>query len=68
MHAIPVKELYTVQDVCIILNTGAAVVYGAIKHGEMRGVLVDGRVNVSHIALKEYLQQYGNATITTIMA
>ena len=63
VQSVPVKEFYTVQDVCVILNVGGASVYGAIKRGTVAGVRVGGVVHIRHAALEAYLQRRGAAPV-----
>jgi len=62
IQAVPVKDYYTVQDVCTILNVGGPSVYGAIKRGTLRGVRVNGVAHVRHEALVAYIARRGQAT------
>lgn len=54
-QTIPVKEWYTVQDVCVIMNVGGPSVYGAIKRGTLKAYRVSGVVHVKHEDLIAYL-------------
>lgn len=54
---IPMKEWYTIQDVCVILDVGGPSAYGAIKRGTMKGHRVNGVVHVSHANLLAYISR-----------
>ena len=58
-----VREYYTVQEVCTILNVGGPGVYGAIKRGTLRGVRINQVVHVAHDALLAYLSRRSNAPV-----
>jgi len=60
-QTVPVKEYYTIQDVCTILDVGGPSVYGAIKRGTLRGVRINGVAHVSHEALLAYINRRGQA-------
>lgn len=53
----PIKDWYTIQGVCMILNVGGPSVYGAIKRGTMKGHRVNGVVHVSHENLLAYISR-----------
>ena len=55
IQEIPVKEWYTIQDVCVILNAGGPSIYGAIKRGTMKGHRVNGVNHVKHENLLAYM-------------
>lgn len=60
-QTVPVKEYYTIQDVCTILDVGGPSVYGAVKRGTLRGVRINGIAHVRHDALLAYINRRGQA-------
>jgi len=56
-QTVVVKDFYSIQDVCTILNVGGPSVYGAVKRGTMRGVRVNGVAHVRHDALLAYISR-----------
>lgn len=60
---VPVKEYYTIQDVCIILRVGGPQVYNAIKRGTLAGVYINQVKHVRHTALMDYLARRSDAPV-----
>jgi excisionase family DNA binding protein len=53
-----VKDSYTLQELAAAFSVGPRTFYGELKRGELHGVKVRGRWQISHAALEDYLRRH----------
>jgi excisionase family DNA binding protein len=52
------KDSYTIQELAAAFSVGPRTFYGELKRGELHGVKVQGRWQISRTALEEYLRRH----------